>query len=71
MTGGAFDDGAIEEILKAAGKGTPILKVDQGVEMPPVGPEYGKRMIGRAREGLGRLEKEGKLNGGEGGVFLF
>lgn len=75
LAGGAFDDAAIEAIrqkLQELGRPIPILRADMSVPMPPVGPEYGKLILQRARKGLETLRSEGKLgDSGEAGVVLY
>ncbi|KAK8086642.1 hypothetical protein PG994_001616 [Apiospora phragmitis] len=49
----------------------PLLKANQTATMPPLGPEYGKKMVQRAKACLRRLEEEGKFDGTHGGVYLY
>ncbi|OHE97072.1 hypothetical protein CORC01_07681 [Colletotrichum orchidophilum] len=75
VLGSVFDDAAVELLQKAVvddDQGTPSRKVpwlrhDLRKPAPPLGPEYGKAMVARVKEVLGRLEGEGKLGGEYGG----
>lgn len=70
--GGGYDDAAADEILNAIGKvDIAVLKADHTVPMPPIGPEYGKKILERCKATLEALSKEGKLDGNHGGVFQY
>ena len=52
------------------------LRADLKKERPPLGPEYGKFVVGCVKECLGRLKEEGKLGvdeegGGEERVYYY
>lgn len=64
ITGGGYDDAAFKEMYDAAkgkGKEVPWLRPDLTLETPPLGPEYGKHMVGRVKTCLEKLESEGIL----------
>lgn len=80
--GGAYQDKDVEEVIKLA-KSTPgaveipWLRVDSSkMQTPPTEPTeeqaavYGKAVVKRMKEGLCKLEEEGKLGQGNGGVHL-
>ncbi|KAF9878940.1 hypothetical protein CkaCkLH20_03840 [Colletotrichum karsti] len=78
ILGSAFDDDALATIKKgvadAAAKAggpemrkVPWVRNDTSKPAPPIGPEYGRAVVARCKEALGRLEKEGKLDGGYDG----
>ncbi|KAI3394956.1 hypothetical protein diail_2063 [Diaporthe ilicicola] len=82
LIGGAYQDKDVEEVIKLA-KSTdgaveiPWLRVDNTkMQTPPPEPTeeqaaaYGKAIVRRMKEGLGRLKEEGKLGQGNGGVHL-
>ncbi|KAK7948609.1 uncharacterized protein PG986_009495 [Apiospora aurea] len=82
--GGACDDGLIEtigeEVLLGSRIGgckpttvtkVPLLKANQAAAMPPLGPEYGRKIVQRVKACLRRLEEEGKFDGTHGGVYLY
>lgn len=76
VTGGGYDDRLFKEMYDAAkGKGKAVhwLRPDLSVQTPPLGPDYGKHMVGRVKACLERLEGEGKLGEekGEGEVVMF
>lgn len=74
ITGGGYDDAMFKEMYDAAkgkGKQVPWLRPDLTVQAPPLGPQYGKYMVGRVKICLGKLEAEGKLGGEEGGVVMY
>ena len=74
IMGGGYDDAVFKEMYDAAkGEGEQVawLRADLTVQTPPLGPEYGKHMVGRVRACLAKLEGEGKLGGGEGGVVMY
>ncbi|KAK7980985.1 hypothetical protein PG989_013442 [Apiospora arundinis] len=49
----------------------PLLKANQKAAMPPLGPEYGRKIVQRAKGCLRRLEEEGKFDGQHGGIYLY
>ncbi|KAH8677876.1 hypothetical protein BX600DRAFT_139333 [Xylariales sp. PMI_506] len=70
--GGAFDDAAFDAIRTSwADVQIPLLRVDVTIPMPPVGPEYGKKILQRCKSKLTELEKDGKLDGSHGGIILY
>ncbi|KAI1736410.1 hypothetical protein F4680DRAFT_451957 [Xylaria scruposa] len=64
VLGGGFDDAGVNVIKKASEgiKPVPWLRPDLTKPAPPLGPEYGKAMVARAKGLLAQLEKEGKMN---------
>jgi hypothetical protein len=74
--GGVFDDATIEKLRKAVqetpgARRMPWLRVDSSKPAPPIGPEYGKAVVARAKETLERLEKEGILDSNTDPIILF
>lgn len=82
LIGGAYQDKDVEEVVKLA-KSTdgameiPWLRIDSRKMQAPTGqltPEeaakYGKAIVQRFKEGLTKLEGEGKLGQGKGGIYL-
>ncbi|KAK8134307.1 hypothetical protein PG984_006319 [Apiospora sp. TS-2023a] len=49
----------------------PFLKANQTATMPPLGPEYGKKVVQRVKVCLQKLEEEGKFDGTHGGVYIY
>ncbi|KAK8107424.1 uncharacterized protein PG998_009437 [Apiospora kogelbergensis] len=49
----------------------PLLKANQSAAMPPLGPEYGRKIVQRAKACLQKLEEEGKFDGTHGGVYIY
>ncbi|KAI5477146.1 hypothetical protein MNV49_006802 [Pseudohyphozyma bogoriensis] len=73
LLGGGYEDSDIEVLRKACRDTTqkvPWLKCDPSVPTPPLGPEYGKAVVERAKKRLRELREEGKL-GKEDGIFLY
>ncbi|WYZ36758.1 hypothetical protein EsH8_II_000264 [Colletotrichum jinshuiense] len=71
VLGSAFDDAAVEVLRGAVANAqgarkVPWLRHDLSKPSPPIGPEYGKVVLARAKEALGKLEREGKLDGEHG-----
>ncbi|ROV87335.1 hypothetical protein VMCG_10703 [Cytospora schulzeri] len=64
ILGGGYDDADTEVMMKASAGIHPIpwLRPDLTKPAPPLGPEYGKALVGRIKELLPQLEKEGKMN---------
>ena len=72
VAGGGYDDAAIKEMRAAVtqgGKDVPWLRADTSESMPPVGPEYGKKMVLRVKEKLD--EVFGKGRGVDGGIYWY
>jgi hypothetical protein len=71
--GGAYDDAAIGIILNSVGETSiPLLKADQSIPMPAIGPEYGRIILERSQAKLAELEKERKFDGAEsGGTYTY
>lgn len=77
LFGGGYDDVTVEKIRKAAMKvqgvrQVPWLKADQvkTARGPKPGTkEYAESIAPRIKEVLGRLVREGKLDGNEDGIF--
>ncbi|KAK7746394.1 hypothetical protein SLS53_002353 [Cytospora paraplurivora] len=71
ILGAGYDDAGVEVLRKASTGIYPIpwLRPDLSKPAPPLGPEYGKALVGRIKELLPQLEKEGKSNSEE--VFWF
>ena len=77
LFGGGYDGVTVEKMRKAATetqgvRKVPWLKADQqktarGPE--PGTKEYSKSIAPRVKEALDRLEREGKLDGNEDGIF--
>ncbi|KAK8038846.1 hypothetical protein PG993_007257 [Apiospora rasikravindrae] len=67
LFGGACDDVVIEGI----GEEVPLLKANQAATMPPLGPEYGRKIVQRAKACSRRLEEEGKFDETHRGVYLY
>lgn len=76
VAGGGYDDKAIEDISNAIrkvpnGEHIPLLMADGTVPMPPLGPEYGKKILERAKAGLKKVEADGHFGASQGGVHLY
>lgn len=74
MTGGGYNDDDVKVMREACeGKrGVVWLRPDMQKERPPLGPEYGKFVVGCVKECLGRLGEEGKLEKeGNGEVYYY
>ncbi|KAH7009854.1 hypothetical protein EDB80DRAFT_713992 [Ilyonectria destructans] len=73
VLGGAYQDEGIYAMKEAASSvaNIPWVKQDITQPTPPLGPEYGKAMVARVKESLGKLEASGKLGAGEGGIFWY
>jgi len=52
-------------------KKVPWLRPDTSKPAPPLGPEYGKALVVRIKELMADLQKQGKLDGGEDGVYWY
>ena len=67
ILGGGYDDAAAEKMMKAAEGLRPVfwLRPDLTKPAPPLGPEYGKALVLRIKELLGKLVKEGKTSDGK------
>lgn len=64
ILGGGYDDAGTEVMMKASAGIHPVpwLRPDLSKPAPPLGPEYGKALVGRIKELLPQLEKEGKMS---------
>jgi hypothetical protein len=77
LIGGAYTDDDVASLRKLIDetegnvRRIPWLRVDSSKPAPPLGPEYGKAVVERAREALKRLEGEGKLTEDDGEVYFF
>lgn len=76
ILGGGYDDDNYammrEAVEKARLAQTPVwLRADLSIPAPPPGPEYGKAVVGRVREVLFKLGQEGKLAGGDDGLYWY
>ena len=71
MLGGGYNDEAFAKIREACeGKSdVPWLRPDMSKPTPPLGPEYGKHMVGRVKVCLKELAEGRKM--GEDGVHRF
>lgn len=73
VLGAAYHDEGIDAMKEAASSiaNIPWVKQDITLPTPPLGPEYGKAMVARVKESLGKLEASGKLGAGEGDIFWY
>lgn len=80
ILGAGYDDEAAERMRKAVAeaeavgtkvKKVPWLRPDTSKPAPPLGPEYGKALVVRIKELMADLQKQGKLDGGEDGVYWY
>jgi hypothetical protein len=76
VLGGAFDLETVDSMQKSINEVpgvvmVPWLMFDKEKPSPPIGPEYGKHVVGRVKETLLGMEKEGKLDAGDGGIFKY
>ncbi|KAF7561048.1 hypothetical protein G7046_g3093 [Stylonectria norvegica] len=73
VVGGAFTQDGLTEMQEAAAKvsDTVWLRQDKTKAAPPLGPLYAEAMVTRTKETLNRLQAEGKLEGSEGGTYLY
>ncbi|KIX09909.1 uncharacterized protein Z518_00990 [Rhinocladiella mackenziei CBS 650.93] len=79
VLGGGYDDATVEMLRKTVtetkgARKVPWLKADQGKTAagPPPGSEgYPVSVATRVKESLDSLEKEGKLEGNEDGIFTW
>jgi len=64
ILGGGYTDADVELMFSASAGIRPIpwLRPDLTKPAPPLGPEYGKALVGRVKELLVELEKEGKMD---------
>ncbi|KAM0815297.1 hypothetical protein AB5N19_01091 [Seiridium cardinale] len=69
--GGGYDGSATDEILSGIGSTNVLLKSDQSIPMPPIGPEYGQKILERCKGKLGELTSTGKLDERQGGSFFY
>ncbi|KAH8176947.1 hypothetical protein LIA77_02029 [Sarocladium implicatum] len=49
----------------------PWLTFDRKQVAPPLGPEYGKHVVGRVKKAIMEMEKEGKLGDGHGDIYKY
>ncbi|KAF5026747.1 hypothetical protein F66182_1166 [Fusarium sp. NRRL 66182] len=74
VLGGAFEEADIKALRDAAkanqdARNVPWLRQDLTRPAPPVtSPEYPRLMVKRTKEAVLGLEREGKLDGGHGGL---
>ncbi|KAI6084867.1 hypothetical protein F4821DRAFT_261582 [Hypoxylon rubiginosum] len=73
---GAYDDAFVDRLHKeiaAAGQPVPILKLDAGAKAAGAKPtaEQTKAVVDRAVKVLKKLEGEGKLDGGDNGIYTY
>ncbi|KAL6406809.1 hypothetical protein AUP68_09615 [Ilyonectria robusta] len=73
VLGAAYHHEGIDAMKEAASSvaNIPWVKQDITLPTPPLGPEYGKAMVARVKESLGKLEASGKLGAGEGDIFWY
>lgn len=76
VLGGAYDMGTIRSLKDRVGavagvRPVPWLCLDRGVSAPPLGPEYGRHVVGRVRDKVTQMEKDGLLDGSDGDVHLY
>ncbi|KAH7136811.1 hypothetical protein B0J13DRAFT_560082 [Dactylonectria estremocensis] len=73
VLGAAYEEDLINVMREAASQvaNIPWIRQDTSLPTPPLGPEYGKAMVVRVKESLGKLESSGSLGVGEGGMFWY
>ena len=75
VLGGGYDDADYDEIKKVSeGEGmrkVVWLRPDMSVQTPPLGPEYGKHMVGRVKKCLGEVVGSGGLEGKKGELVFY
>lgn len=71
VLGAGYKDADVATMREACrgGSNVPWLRPDLSKPAPPLGPDYGKAMVQRAKSCLKGLEKDGKIGGD--GVFFF
>lgn len=64
LLGAGYDDDAVKEMRAACGDylSIPWLRPDNSKPAPPLGPEYGKALVARAKETLAELKSNGEIN---------
>ncbi|KAI1322181.1 hypothetical protein F5Y16DRAFT_404750 [Xylariaceae sp. FL0255] len=64
ILGAGYSDDDVADIMKTAGgiRPMPWLQCDTTKPTPPLGPEYGKTLVMRVKELLGKLKAEGKMD---------
>lgn len=64
LLGAGYDDDAVKEMRAACGDylSIPWLRPDTSKPAPPLGPEYGKALVARAKETLAKLKSNGEIN---------
>jgi hypothetical protein len=77
LLGGAFQDEHIERLQRLVEEGgakrkIPWLRIDASKPTPaaPPNPAYGVAIVQRMKDELTKLKEEGKLDGGDGGVYF-
>lgn len=76
ILGGGYDEAAFQTIKAAVDAAKlqhkPVwLRKDDGRPSPPFNADYGRLLSIRVREMLKKLEDEKKLDGSDGGIYLF
>lgn len=76
VLGGGYDDDNYQVMREAVEKArlprVPVwLRCDLNIPAPPPGPEYGKAVVGRVKGMLAKLDKEGKLDGADDGLYWY
>jgi hypothetical protein len=67
ILGGGYEDAGIEEMMKAvaensSSKPVPWLRPDLTIPTPPLGPEYGKATVARAKNVLAEIQAKREMN---------
>lgn len=76
VLGGAYE-ADVAKSLRATVNGVsgvpdvPWLIFDKERPSPPLGPEYGKHVVGRVKEAILEMEKERKLGDGNGDIYKY
>jgi hypothetical protein len=65
--GAGYEDDTIDGLMKAAAangaaKPVPWLRPDMTKPAPPLGPEYGKALVGRIKVLMAELQEKGEMN---------
>lgn len=76
IVGGGYGDSDYEALHKAVEEAglerRPVwLRRGDATGLPPPGPEYGKVIAVRVKNTLDKLGKEGRMDGSDGGTYLF
>ena len=64
-------DGVEAAFASSGSSGVLWLRHDGSKPAPPLGPEYGKAIVQRVKDTLGKLAAEGRLGSGEDGVHWY